>query len=92
MVDGSGTTSYTQDTRGRVTNKVVSWAGGPTISVNYPTIPHYLVTPRAGLKKYDHGKVTWTVRPNGAFPRAHLSTTPSIHPAFWFNLFYLITY
>jgi RHS repeat-associated protein len=35
MTDASGTTSYAYDNQGRLTNKVVSWTGGPTISLNY---------------------------------------------------------
>jgi RHS repeat-associated protein len=35
MTDASGTTTYAYDAQGRLTNKVVSWTGGPTISLNY---------------------------------------------------------
>ena len=35
MTDTSGTTSYTYDNRDRLTNKVVSWTAGPTLSLNY---------------------------------------------------------
>src|SRR4051812_10204595 len=35
MTDVSGTTSYTYDGQDRLTNKVVSWTSGPTLSLNY---------------------------------------------------------
>jgi RHS repeat-associated protein len=35
MTDVSGTTSYSYDNRDRLTNKLVSWAGGPSVSLNY---------------------------------------------------------
>ena len=35
MTDGSGTTSYEHDSRDRLTEKTVSWTGGPTISLSY---------------------------------------------------------
>src|SRR5207249_129116 len=35
MTDPSGSTSYLYDTRDRLTNKVVSWSGGPMVPLNY---------------------------------------------------------
>lgn len=35
MVDPSGTTAYAYDLHDRLTNKVVAWDGGPTITLNY---------------------------------------------------------
>jgi len=35
MTDVSGTTGYSYDVQDRLTNKVVSWTGGPTLSLNY---------------------------------------------------------
>jgi YD repeat-containing protein len=35
MVDVSGTNSYQYDVLGELTNKVVTWAGGPAVSLNY---------------------------------------------------------
>src|SRR5438046_6135146 len=35
MTDPSGSTSYLYDSRDRLTNKVVSWSGGPMVSLNY---------------------------------------------------------
>jgi RHS repeat-associated protein len=35
MSDSSGTTAYLYDNRDRLANKVVSWSGGPMVSLNY---------------------------------------------------------
>ena len=35
MTDSNGTTSYSYNERDRLTNKVVSWTGGPNIALNY---------------------------------------------------------
>ena len=35
MTDVSGTTAYGYDSRDRLTNKVVSWTGGPSIALSY---------------------------------------------------------
>ena len=35
MVDASGSTSYTYDALNRLTNKVVNWTGGKTVTLTY---------------------------------------------------------
>jgi hypothetical protein len=36
MVDGSGTNAFQYDVLGELTNKVVNWAGGPTVVTRLP--------------------------------------------------------
>jgi YD repeat-containing protein len=35
MVDASGSTRYTYDGLNRLTNKVVNWTGGKSVTLNY---------------------------------------------------------
>jgi YD repeat-containing protein len=44
MTDPSGSTRYSYDSRDQLTNKVVSWSGGPVLSLNYAYDPNSNVT------------------------------------------------